>query len=347
MSLINYLTRIHFAEHVLEDALGLEIARLGGRRPLILFDPDGAASCARSLIEDTIPASCAAMWCEESAFACDTADMPCRRDRDTVKSTGCDLVVAFGGTAAQEAGRRIAVARSPRLPLVAIPTTTSDIGLPTRATSAHPVLPDAILCDPTLTYWLASDRTAAHGFDALTRCIEAFLAPGFNPPADGIALEGVHLLSCHLEAAVTEGDLPEPRRYVMAAALNAALAGQKGLGGVEALTRAISAECGAGRPQGYHHASVLPRVLNFNEPAVGDRYARLAVALQTPPKGDPIQALTELGTRIGLPDRIGHLGLAPAALRRVARNAAADPASQTNPRHATQADYLDLLAQAV
>ena len=60
-----------------------------------------------------------------------------------------------------------------------------------------------------------------------------------------------------------------------------------------------------------------------------------------------IQALTELGTRIGLPDRIGHLGLAPAALRRVARNAAADPASQTNPRHATQADYLDLLAQAV
>ena len=88
-------------------------------------------------------------------------------------------------------------------------------------------------------------------------------------------------------------------------------------------------------------------MLSFNAPAVGDRYARIAAAMSARPGADPIDALSDFAARIGLPDRIGHLGLGPAALQRVASNAAADPATQTNPRHATKDDYYGLLTQSV
>ncbi len=60
-----------------------------------------------------------------------------------------------------------------------------------------------------------------------------------------------------------------------------------------------------------------------------------------------LMPLAALGARIGLPDRLSPLGFGPRALRRIARRAAADPASLTNPRHATEADYLGLLEAAM
>jgi alcohol dehydrogenase class IV len=44
MSLINYLTKIHFADHVLEEALAAEIEALGLGRVMIVTDGGVAAS---------------------------------------------------------------------------------------------------------------------------------------------------------------------------------------------------------------------------------------------------------------------------------------------------------------
>ena len=62
MSLIAYLTRIHFAERVLDDALGAEIARLGTTRPLLLIDDDGRSGDGASAFEDALPKACAPVW---------------------------------------------------------------------------------------------------------------------------------------------------------------------------------------------------------------------------------------------------------------------------------------------
>ena len=53
------------------------------------------------------------------------------------------------------------------------------------------MMPAVVIEDPELTVGLPPQVTAATGMDALSRCLEAYSAPGFHPLADGIAVEGM------------------------------------------------------------------------------------------------------------------------------------------------------------
>jgi alcohol dehydrogenase class IV len=150
-----------------------------------------------------------------------------------------------------------------------------------------------------------------------------------------------------LERAVARGADLDARREMLAAALNAGLASAKGAGGTEAAARAMEAEAGLDGSHGLLHAALLPPMLSFNAPAVVERFAALREALRWPEGADLPEGLSRLGQRVGLPTRLGCLGLGRAALRRAARGAAAHPASRTNPRHATEADYLRLFEAAL
>src|SRR5690606_39550400 len=59
-----------------------------------------------------------------------------------------------------------------------------------------------VFADPELTTRLPSTMTAATGMDALTHLVEAYLAPGFQPLCDGIALQGVRFVAQSLVQAV-------------------------------------------------------------------------------------------------------------------------------------------------
>jgi alcohol dehydrogenase class IV len=215
-----------------------------------------------------------------------------------------------------------------------------------RAAPRPPALPAAILCDATLTLETEADALAAAGMDALVHCLESYLSSAYNPPADGIALDGLRRAARNIEAAVTgTGDRLAPRRELLAAALDAGLAAQKGVGGVEAAARGL--ETTAATRHGALHAALLRAVLAFNAPAIGDRLADLERALDLPAGADIAAALTGLAARIGLPRRLSEAGIAAAALSAAARRAAADPANRTNPRHATSADYERIMAAAL
>lgn len=47
--------------------------------------------------------------------------------------------------------------------------------------------------------------TAATGLDALSHCVEAYLSPRLNPPAEAIALDGARRIWLNLERAVRDG----------------------------------------------------------------------------------------------------------------------------------------------
>src|SRR5690606_28562549 len=97
----------------------------------------------------------------------------------------------------------------------------------------------AAICDPDLTLGLPAGLTAATGMDAIAHCIETFLSAAFNPPADGIALEGLARGWNSLLRAVEEPSDREARRDMMSASLSGALAFQKGLGCVHSLSHAL------------------------------------------------------------------------------------------------------------
>jgi len=349
MTLITYVTRIHFADRILEDALAEELARCKSRRPLIVAEADPATNAVIERLFDALPVGAEPVPFTGAGSRLTTADLDA--GRCTHAAAGCDALIGFGGARPLDLARLLGAALG--TPVIAVPTRSESVGLGSlgvpfaRAGAGQGSVPDAILCDPTLTLAADAPTTAAAGMVALVQCLEAYLGTAWHPPADGIALEGLRRAARYLEPAVAEpGDLVA-RRELLAAALNAGLAAQKGLGGIEAAARALEAEAAPGLRHGTCHAALLPSVLAFNAPAITDRLAAIAGSMSLPSGVDPVNALVELARRVDLPVRLAELGVEAAMLPPAAAGAAEDVANRTNPRHATAQDYHTMMLAAL
>ena len=160
-------------------------------------------------------------------------------------------------------------------PLIAIPTTAgtgSEVGRGAililddhRKLGFHSwhLVPKAAICDPELTFGLPPILTAATGMDAIAHCMETFMAPAFNPPADGIGLDGLQRAWAHIERATKNGQDKEARMHLMSASMQGAMGFQKGLGCVHSLSHSL----GGVNPRLHHgtlNAMFLPAVVQFN-----------------------------------------------------------------------------------
>jgi alcohol dehydrogenase class IV len=278
---------------------------------------------------------------------------------------GHDGVIAFGGGSALDAGKAIALMAGQTRPLwdfedrddwytrvdvagmapvVAVPTTAgtgSEVGRAsviaderdhTKKIIFHPrMLPALVIADPELTLGLPPQLTAATGMDALSHNLEAWCSPLFHPLAQGIALEGMRLVHDWLPAACADGGNLEARAHLLAASTMGATAFQKGLGAMHSMSH----PCGAllNTHHGLTIAVVMPYVLAFNRPAIGDQLAALARYLALPGSGagavlDWVLGLRE---RIGIPHTLAAIGVTAERVPLLARMAAADPSTGTNP----------------
>lgn len=353
MSLIRHLTRIHLGEDVVEEAVLAELDRHAIRRPLLACPDERLARRLRALAAEAVPAPAAPPGPPREAAARALAGL--------ARAAGCDAILAAGGRdpieLAKAAAWLAAAGRDRALPLllvageagagaeVAIDLVVLGADGRPRPLAGDGLVPVAAIFDPTLAAGLGPAATAAHGLEAIARCVEAWLAPGYNPPADAVALDGLARAAGHLPRAVADPGDRTARRELMAAALAAGLASQKGLGAVEAMVRALRALALPVPPAGAVAAALLPPALAFNAPAVGDRPAALAGALGEP-TADPAAHLAGLARRLGMAGRLGELGLDPALIGPAAALAEADPASGTNPRRIAEADYRALLRAA-
>lgn len=346
MSLITFITRIHFADRVLEDALSEELERLGIRCPLVISTAQQAGCEEEERLEDALPRGTRAHWVRIAPEGAGDHDLTTARALCT--EAGCDGIIGLGEAAALDLARLLGQGGKP---VVSVPTSAGGVGLGplgiglARHAGPKPPIPAAILCDATLTLRGDPASSAAAGMDTLIHCLEAFLSSSFNPPADGIALDGLRRAAAFLPRVVRDGQDIDARREMLAAALNGGLAAQKGLGGVEAAARGI--EQVARVRHGMLHGALLPAVLAFNAPAVTDRIAMIRTVLGLGPQGDAIAALSRLAEEAGLPGRLSVAGVAPDLVRRAASRAAADLANRTNPRHATPLDYEAMISAAL
>ncbi|MEM8811742.1 MAG: iron-containing alcohol dehydrogenase [Pseudomonadota bacterium] len=377
MALITYVTKIHFADEVLEEALNAEIAARSLQRPMVVTDSD-LVSCG--LVERVLDAiKSPAKPIIHAEPPANPTESACRRAAARFRDHDCDGLIAFGGGssidmakaagllvghegpladyAAVEGG--IGRVRDRIPPLIAIPTTAgtgSEVGRSTAivvedgrklAIQSPHLVPSVAICDPTLTLDLPPDLTAGTGMDALSHCVETYVATAYNPPADGIALEGLGRAAANIERAVEHGHDLNARREMMAAAMNGALALQKGLGGVHAMSHAL----GNGENPTLHHgtlnAILLPHVVAFNAPAVGDRYMALKQAMGLKADSDLADGIARLSERLGLPTGLAALGLDRAMIERAAPLAEDDLSNSTNPRRAVTTDYQALMEAAL
>ncbi|PCI51022.1 MAG: alcohol dehydrogenase [Moraxellaceae bacterium] len=128
----------------------------------------------------------------------------------------------------------------------------------------HPqIIPDIAVLEPKLTQGLPQAITAATGIDALTHCLEAYLAPDIHPICDGIALQGMELVLQFLPRAYCDGDDLEAREKIQLAASMGAIAFQKGLGMVHSMAHPLSAYFNI--HHGLANALVISQCLHFIE----------------------------------------------------------------------------------
>ena len=296
-----------------------------------------------------------------------------------LRAGGHDGVVAFGGGSALDVGKVVAfMAGQTRpmwdfedigdwwtradpagiAPVVAVPTTAgtgSEVGRAgvitqeathTKKVIFHPgMMPKVVLCDPALTVGLPPRLTAGTGMDALAHCLEAWCAPGFHPMADGIALEGMRLVKDGLVRAVADGSDMEARAWMMAAAAMGAVAFQKGLGGIHALSHPVGALYDT--HHGLTNAVFMPYVLVHNRPAIAARLARAAAYLELPASFEGfLDWVLALRTAVGVPHTLPEFGVDDSRFAEIAAMAVVDPTAGGNPLPLDEAAALAMLAAA-
>ena len=196
---------------------------------------------------------------------------------------------------------------------------------------------------------LPAQLTAATGMDAVAHCLETFMSPFFNPPADGIALDGLNRAWRHIEQATNHPEDRDARLNMMSASMQGALAFQKGLGCVHSLSHSL----GGINPRLHHgtlNAIFLPSVIEFNTPAttmVQERKLdRIAAAIGLANASSIADEVLNLTKRLGLPTTLAQLGVTRDLFPNIIDGALADHSHKTNPREASREDYMQMLNAA-
>ncbi len=203
-----------------------------------------------------------------------------------------------------------------------------------------------VFADPMLTMELPSFITAATGMDALTHNLEAYLAKGFHPMCDGIALEGMALIAQSIETATHSPDL-ESRAKMLLGSLMGAVAFQKGLGIVHSLAHPLSSLLDT--HHGLANAINLPYGMKFNYQGFEDRFNRMALALGLGVNcGDKVvDYLFELNKKLKLPTTLSEIGVTSKHIDTLALLAEADFCHPSNPKPVNKTDFKKLYEAAL
>ena len=216
------------------------------------------------------------------------------------------------------------------------------------------LLAKAVFADPELTLDLPPKVTAATGMDALTHNIESYLSPAYHPLCDGIALEGVRIAARALPLVVAEPRNIEARSDMMMASMMGAIAFQKDLGAVHSCAHALSTV--ADLHHGLANGIMLDHVLRFNVSAATAKMAELARVAKVPgarAMSDEraaqafIEWIGELKATLGIPGRLGEVGVKSAHIEALTDIAINDICHQTNPRPCTREDFARIFAEAL
>lgn len=368
---IAYLTDIYFGAGQIRSLPEI-LKQFGIYRPLVVTD--------RGLEElgmvDRLNLSVAAVFSEIST----------NPDEESVvtgvqvfREHDCDGVIALGGGSPMDCAKCISllmthpeplgqyalirggIARitADKPPLVAIPTTAgtgSEVGRAALVTmrggtklgviSKH-MIPNAALCDPELTIDMPSTLTAATGMDAISHCVETFCSPKYNPVADSIALDGLARAWQNLPVVMEQPNNLQARTEMMMAALQGALAFQKGLGLIHSLSHPLGAIGDRRLHHGTLNAVFLPHVLRFNASSCPEKIQRMAAAIGVSGGVEELaEAFVRLNLRIGMPASLREMGLTEANFENIVEAAIEDHSTPSNPRELTIENCREVLQSA-
>lgn len=292
------------------------------------------------------------------------------------KAGNHDGVVAFGGGSGLDLGKLIAFMAGQTRPIwdfedvddwwtradataiypnICVPTTAgtgSEVGRAGVLTNSethekkiifHPkILASCVICDAKLTVGMPKAITAGTGMDAFAHCLEAYSSPAFHPMSQGIALEGMRIVKKFLPRAYADGTDLEARAQMMAAALMGAVAFQKGLGAIHAISHPIGALYNT--HHGTTNASVIVPVLHFNRLVIENRIEAAARYLEIDGGFDGFcKFVADLNASLGIPANLRALGVTNPDIEAILAGTLKDPSATGNPIVLTAANTRPLI----
>jgi len=349
-----------------------EIARSLGRRVTVVADPGVAAQpifkeCLAALREASM---------EVAAFTEVVSDPPIDvvvRCADFARQAASEVMIGIGGGSSLDVTKIASVllrqqcaveslfgtgnVPGPGLPTILMPTTAGTGSEVTpiailsdkaknlkRGVVSEYLYADVAVVDPELCLSLPPGPTGYTGMDAFAHALESYMNIHAAPLIDAFALEAIRLVYRNLRRCREDGrDLDA--RYAMS---RASLLGGLCLGSVNtAAAHALAYPLGGSFdvPHGVAVALLLPHVLRFNAPALGERSERLAEALGGE---DPVAAVEALSRDVGASRKMSEFGVTEDDLPGMARSAMeVQRLLKNNPREILEADALHIYKEAL
>lgn len=254
------------------------------------------------------------------------------------QASGADCIVAIGGGSSMDTAKAIGIiVENPEFADVrslegVAPTKNHavfTIAVPTTAGTAAEVtinyvitdvekkrkfvcvdthdIPEIAVIDPDMMASMPKGLTAATGMDALTHAIEGYITKGAWEMTDMFHLKAIELIAEHLRGAVN--NTPEGRDGMALAQYVAGMGfSNVGLGIVHSMAHGLGALYDT--PHGVANAILLPTIMEYNAPATGDKYKKIAAAMgvkgvetmtQEEYRKAAVDAVRQLSADVGIP----------------------------------------------
>ncbi len=364
-------TRVRFGAGVLAQ-LPDELRGLGAARAFVLSDPGlvqvGLVGRIEALVRGAGVEVQSFSEIETNPTAATVA-----RALEAAKAFRPEAIVAVGGGSPTDVGKVVAflltnpgslaeyqwegrkIGIAP-VPLVAV-STTSGTGSEVTRTSVildrntkKGIVSDHLfartaLVDPELTVSLPPKLTAATGLDVLAHALEAYVGKGLHPLTETWALRAVELTMTALPKAYADGkDLGARTDMALASSMAGVAMDQSGLGIIHSMASPLSGLFGV--HHGLANAVLLAAGMRFNLPAVPERHARLARAMDVGIEGLGPEGSSEaiagridsLVRGLGIDTNLAQFGVKEGDLEPMGREAAAMFLIRNNPRTAGPED---------
>ena len=304
------------------------------------------------------------------------------------RAAKADLIVTVGGSSASGVGKmaRLALAhgletvddmepfrtvvapdgtktkpefRGPDIGQIAVPTTLSggeyyhyqgstDTRIPEKQGYEHPdMIPTSVVLDPRAALHTPEWLWFSTGIRAVDHAVEGLCAPGANAWTDGMNLQALRLLSRSLAASkAAPGDIDARLESQLGAWMSmAGVTAGVPVGASHGIGHVLGGACDV--PHGYTSCIMLAPVLRWNRQAVAERQQVVAGAMGQPDR-PAADLVAELVSRLGLPSRLGDVGVGRDRFPEIAEQAMREPFVHANPRPVRSAgDILEILESAL
>lgn len=307
-------------------------------------------------------------------------DLTVQRGYELAKALGSDALVAIGGGSSMDTAKGIGVllthggvisdyeglgkVKKPICDLIAIPTTVgtgsevtfwsviTDTNRHFKMSVGSPLIaPKVALVDPELVETLPPAIVASTGMDALTHAVEGYTCTLAEPITDACGIYAIRLLAENLRKAVWENDKEAKGNLLMGSLIAGICFGNSDIAGVHCMGEALGGLYDT--PHGVAMAILLPYVMEYNYVSDYKKFAEMAKAMGENIDGLPeeqaayaaISAVEKLNKDLKIPTLV-EIGVKLDDLPELAKRSALNVSVDSNPRVATEKDFLDIFQKA-